>query len=100
MSPVEENTCDCIHFDEGDWVESRLNKDVFGIVVGEADFGRYYNVQLAGSLEIKPFHAVTLQHMAESDEEAGRGQLVDEDNIIDFTKERQLRKSTKTRGAA
>lgn len=97
------STCDCTSFEEGDWVECRLNHDVFGIVVGEADFGRYYHVQLAGSMETKTFFAVTLRHMDLQDDEPPAGVKntpADDDNVIDFTKERQLRNTTKTRGAA
>lgn len=90
--------CECVHFEEGDWVESRLNADIFGIVVGDADFGRYINVQLAGSLEIKQHFAVTLRHMDLQEDEPP---LADQDdNVVDFTKERELRNTTTTRGAA
>lgn len=101
MSDATENQCDCTCFDEGDWVESRLNTDVFGIVVGEGDFGRYYNVQLAGSMEIKPFYAVTLRHMAVQQDEPPLQAA--EDNVIrgvDFTKGRRLTPKSETEGVA
>jgi hypothetical protein len=63
MTSIHEDICDCRHFDEGDWVVCRLNGSVFGIVVGESEFGRFYNVQLVDTLEIKAFHGVTLRHM-------------------------------------
>ncbi|MBB4235089.1 hypothetical protein [Rhizobium esperanzae] len=101
---MEENHCDCIAFDEGDWVESKLNTDVFGIVVGGSDFGRHYHVQIAGSLEIRMMFAVTLRHMAvQGDEPPVGGKQkppAEADNVIDFTKERKLRKTTTTEGAA
>lgn len=65
MSTIDDNQCDCTYFDEGDWVESKLNTDIIGIVVSNSDFGRYVNVQLAGSLEVRPFFAVTLRHVAD-----------------------------------
>ncbi|MBX5010852.1 hypothetical protein HJB67_12895 [Rhizobium lentis] len=104
MSTVDDNHCDCTVFDEGDWVESKLNSNVFGIVVGEGDFGRYYNVQLAGSMEIKPFYAVTLRHMAVQQDEPPTPAKSEEkpSNVIavDFTKPRALKKSTITAGEA
>jgi len=98
------NHCDCTFFEEGDWVESRLNTDVFGIVVGESDFGRYYQVQMASTLEIKIFHGVTLRHMDVQDDEPPlrAADQIDESNVIkvDFTKHGALRPGTKTEGAA
>lgn len=100
MSTVD-NSCDCDCFSEGDWVECKLNTGVFGIVVGESDFGRFYTVQLAGSMEARVFFAVTLRHMARPATGDGGAKLpVDDDNVIDFTKERELRNTTTTRGAA
>lgn len=100
---MSDNACKCDVFNEGDWVECKLNSSVFGIVVGEADFGRYYHVMLAGSMETKTFFAVTLCHMDFGDDEPPAGVKTppqDDDNVIDFTKERELRKTTTTRGAA
>lgn len=99
MSDVD-NRCDCDCFDEGDWVECKLNPQIFGIVVSESDFGRYYHVQLAVSLEIKAFHAVTLRHVSGVGTNGGAKLPLEDDNVIDFTKERELRKTTTTRGAA
>jgi hypothetical protein len=103
MSAIDEGHCHCVHFDEGDWVESRLNPNVFGIVVGESEFGRYYHVQIASSMEIRVYHGVTLRHMDVQQDEpptAKKAPVVEDDNVIDFTKERKLRKTTTTRGAA
>ena len=104
MSGAMDMSCDCSCFDEGDWVESRLNPNIIGIVVGESDFGRFYNVQLAGSLTIQQFHGVTLRHSIEPDDlpPADSAPVADgpADNVIDFTKARDLRKNTTTRGAA
>ena len=100
---IDNDTCDCEYFSEGDWVESKLNSSVFGIVVGEADFGRYYHVQLAGTLEIKPFHAVTIRHMdVQQDEPPVAAKQPVDDNVIqvDFTKRRTMTRKTKTEGAA
>jgi len=90
---TDNNMCDCVVFLEGDWVESKLNDDIIGIVVGDSDFGRFVNVQLTCSLEIKPFYAVTLRHVYSEPEPS-------EGNVIDFTKAKALKKSTKTKGVA
>ncbi|RWX26623.1 hypothetical protein EHH54_34730 [Rhizobium leguminosarum] len=92
--------CECTFFDEGDWVESRLNPDIFGIVVSNSDFGRFVHVQLASTLEMRNFYAVTLQHMDEGDEPPLQAAEPKGADVIDFTKERALRKTTKTEGAA
>ncbi|TCR07221.1 hypothetical protein [Neorhizobium sp. JUb45] len=91
--------CDCETFDAGDWVECQLDTDLFGIVVGDADFGRIVSVQLAGSLEIRPFFAVTLRHVAPKEPPAVEN---DDTNVIhvDFTKPRALDANTTTEGAA
>lgn len=97
------NHCECDFFSEGDWVECKLNTDQFGIVVSSSDWGRFYNVQLAGSMEIKTFYGVTLRHINTQEDEPLTGKqaaVVDDDNVIDFTKERELRNTTTTRGAA
>lgn len=69
-------------FCEGDWVESRLNANVFGIVVGERDFGRVYLVMHAGSRLIEPMPAVTLRKMDVNDEFGGRDDLPS--NVVQF----------------
>jgi hypothetical protein len=91
--------CDCDEFHLGDWVECKLNTDLFGIVVGDADFGRYVNVQLAGSLGTMPFHAVTLRHIEPKTPPAAED---DDTNVVhvDFTKPRSLDATTTTEGAA
>jgi hypothetical protein len=98
-----ENSCDCEYFSEGDWVESKLNPNTFGIVVGESDFGRFYHVQLVGSLEIRQMHAVTLQHMDLPDDGpplAAKQPVADNVVQVDFTKKRRMRLDTTTEGAA
>lgn len=83
--------CDCIH--EGDWVESKLNTNVFGIVVGGS--GAHVHVQLSPSLMIHTFHVETLRRIDWEDDEyepGGREEPpVADDNVIDFTKARKLR---------
>ncbi|WP_457659553.1 hypothetical protein [Sinorhizobium medicae] len=95
-------SCFCDFFDRGDWVQSRLNSEVKGIVVGEADFGHVYLVQLAGSMETRPFANVTLRHMDEPEDEDGGKREPVADNVIkvDFTKPRTLRPGDDTEGAA
>lgn len=93
--------CECTFFDEGDWVESRLNSNVFGIVISNSDFGRLVHVQLAGSMKVEPFYAVTLRHMDEpSSPPSAQQDLPDNVIPVDFTKARKLREETKTEGAA
>ncbi|MBO9194371.1 hypothetical protein J5277_09660 [Rhizobium sp. 16-449-1b] len=95
--------CDCQFFEEGDLVECKLNTELFGIIISESDFGRYYQVQLFGSLEVKPFHWATLRHV----EQEGQPPLQhasdpDDTNVVrvDFTKGRELKPDTETEGAA
>lgn len=96
------DVCDCEFFDEGDWVESKLNPNVFGIVVGEHGFGQYYDVQIVETLEIKSFHGVTLKHMPEQDAPPPAAAIGDGDNVIkvDFTKGSRLTPGSDTKGAA
>lgn len=102
MSAKDNGICDCAYFEEGDWVESRLNSDIFGIVVGQNNFGQFYTVQLAGSLTVQQFSAVTLRHMDDFGDEPGGSKETpptEESNVINFTKARDLR-TAKTKGAA
>lgn len=98
---MQQRDCDCSFFEYGDWVEFRLNVDVFGIVIGADIHGLIYAVQLAGSGRVQNFHGVTLQHMEADDLPPGKEDPLP-DNIIpvDFTKAKELRANTKTRGAA
>ena len=92
--------CDCSYFDEGDWVECKLNTNLFGIVISQSDWGRFYTVQLAGSTETRVFHAATIRHIDEFEGDGGSAEPVpDGGNVIDFTRARDLRTS-KTKGAA
>lgn len=98
---MSEPVCECTFFDEGEWVESRLNPDLFGIVVSNSDFGRLVHVQLASTLEVRAFYAVTLQHCVDEDEPPAKAEDVP-DNVIrvDFTKGVVIDEDTKTEGAA
>lgn len=92
--------CECTFFEEGDWVECKLNTDQFGIIISESDFGRYYIVQLAGSMESKGFHWATIRHMDDPEEEMPPAVAEPEGgNVVNFTVARDLRNS-KTKGAA
>lgn len=96
------NRYDEAFFDYGQWVEFKLNHDVFGIVVGADIHGLIYAVQLAGSGVVQNFHGVTLQAM-EDDGEPLEDKAVDvpaTDNVVNFTKARELRRNTKTKGVA
>jgi hypothetical protein len=101
------------YYDYGDWVEFKLNTNVFGIVVGSDVMGLQYHVQLAGSGAIMPFFGATLAPIDPSELEPFDGESAAGDNgaaandnakktggeLIDFTKARDLRVA-KTRGAA
>lgn len=97
---MNDDICECKFFNEGDWVSSRLNHDVFGIVVSNSDFGRFVTVQLAVTLEFKQFYAVTLRHTDLSQEPPAA--TADDTNVVkvDFTKRRELNRDTPTGGAA
>lgn len=96
-----ENDDDFPFFAEGEWVECKLNTNLMGIVISSEDWGRIYTVQLAGSAKIQKFYAVTLRSVEFDGGDDGDGEEVIESdsNVIDFTKERDLR-TAKTRGAA
>ncbi|NZD50501.1 hypothetical protein [Rhizobium leguminosarum] len=97
MSDTE--ACDCIHF--GDVVEHKMNTSVFGIVIGLA--GSLIYIRVSPSLATLSFHEWELQHVEDDDvppPTAKKAPVAEDDNVIDFTKERKLRKTTTTRGAA
>ncbi|MGM4911478.1 hypothetical protein [Rhizobium sp. 768_B6_N1_8] len=90
--------CDCIGI--GDVVEHKMNTSVFGIVIGF--MGSIVLIRVSPSLEVLQFHEWELE-IVEDDElppPTAKKAPVDDDKVIDFTKERELRKTTKTRGAA
>lgn len=66
---VDESTCDCVFFDYGDAVQHKLNPDVWGIVIGDADFGRRYTVRLAPTLTVVEFHGVELELLGDEPSE-------------------------------
>jgi hypothetical protein len=92
--------CECTFFEEGEWVESRLNPNVMGIVVGNSNFGQLVLVQMAGSLEYKQFYAVTLRHMDSDTLPPAPADVADNVIPVDFTKGRVLTPDTTTEGAA
>lgn len=55
-------------FEYGDWVESRLNADVYGIVVGWDIWKNDYDVMLVRSLTVMRLPGATLIAMANGDE--------------------------------
>lgn len=80
--------CDCIH--EGDWVESKLNTNVFGIVVGST--GAHMHVQVSPSLATMTFHIDTLRRMECGDSytpPAAEQEPADNVIPVDFTKPRK-----------
>lgn len=88
-------------FDYGDWVEFKLNTNLFGIVVGFDAMCLKYDVQLSPSGAVVPFFGVTLRALESSDEfEPPVEDEADAGVVIDFTRAKALRAGTKTQGAA
>lgn len=95
--------CDC-HLDYGDFVEHRLNTDVFGIVVGR--MGSTLMVQVSPSLDVRAFEECTLRHAdneeydePEPDEPASIDGAGGAGNVIQFPGGR-LTADTPTKGVA
>lgn len=55
-------------FEYGDWVESRLNAEIYGIVVGWDIWKNDYDVMLVRSLKVARMPGATLAAMADGDE--------------------------------
>lgn len=85
-------------FDFGDVVEHRMNTNVFGVIIGFA--GSLVGLRVSPSLAVLWFHEWELRPM-EDDGEPVEGAVVDAaaDNVIDFTRARDLR-TAKTKGVA
>ena len=101
MANNNETRCpDCDCFDYGDIVEHKMNTDVFGVVVGF--MGSLVGVQVSPSLAVLWFQEFTLRHVDadEYHEPEGKEEPVASADIIDFTKARDLRANTKTKGVA
>lgn len=87
--------CDCIRI--GDVVEHKMNTNVFGIVIGFA--GSLVYVRASPSLATLAFHEWELRLM-DDDGEPEPDEPAEQDNVIDFTRAKELRANTKTKGAA
>lgn len=85
---------------EGAVVEHRMNTDVFGVVIGF--MGSLVGVRVSPSLAVMWFHEFELRAVEDDEFDGGAKEEppVAADNIIDFTRSRELRANTKTRGAA
>lgn len=84
-------------FERGDIVRLRLSPRISGQVVGEMDWGRRYLVRLYDSIDEEWFDAVELEFYPVPPIANAAALTAD---VIDFTKARELRAKTKTRGAA
>ncbi|PKA40415.1 hypothetical protein CWR43_27940 [Rhizobium sullae] len=98
---TDDDACDCVHFEFGDFVRSRQNPNLTGQIIGERNFGDEYMVRLADGASTIWWHAIEIEH----DPEAYPPQDAEQplpDNVIpvDFTKGRALRPDTTTEGAA
>jgi hypothetical protein len=89
--------CNCIEL--GDVVQHKMNTNVFGIVIGFS--GSLVLIRVSPTLEVLQFHEWELE-LTDDDVPPLTTVANDEPSadVIDFTKERQLRNTTKTRGAA
>lgn len=91
--------CDCITI--GDVVEHKMNTDVFGIVIGFS--GSLIYIRVSPSLAVLSFQEWELQICEDEELPPPKAEEPVDDNVIfgvDFTKGRQLRRTTKTEGAA
>lgn len=89
--------CNCIH--EGDVAEHIMNTDVFGVVIGF--MGSLVGLRVSPSLNVLWFHTFELRRIDGDDEYTPPAKAdVPEGNVIDFTKARDLRADTDTKGRA
>lgn len=88
--------CDCICI--GDVVEHKMNTSVFGIVIGIA--GSLIYIRTSPTLTVLFFHEWELRAIDDDDTPPGQQETPGGENVVDFTKERALRRDTKTEGAA
>lgn len=88
--------CDCIH--EGDVAEHIMNPDVFGVVIGF--MGSLVGLRVSPSLNVLWFHGFELRPVSDGEPEPEPDEPAEADNVIDFTRVKELRANTKTKGAA
>lgn len=81
----------------GDVVEHKMNTNVFGIVIGFA--GSVVYLRASPSLATLAFHEWELRPV-DDDGEPEPDEPAEADNVVDFTRAKELRANTKTRGAA
>lgn len=86
-------------FEKGDIVRLRVTPQIAGQVIGESDWGQRYLIRLNGSIEEVWFDDVELEFYPVPPT-ANAAAAAPESVIIDFTKAKELRANTKTRGAA
>lgn len=83
----------------GDVVEHRMNTDQFGVVIGF--MGSLVGIRLSPSLAVAWFHEWELRLVEdEGYEEPDEPSGAVADNVIDFTRARELRVNTPTKGVA
>lgn len=98
MQGDKQETCDCIS--EGDVVEHIMNTDVFGVVIGF--MGSLTAIRVSPSLTTMWFHGFELRAVQDDESNGdvvGKEAVPESENVIDFTKARDLR-TAKTKGAA
>lgn len=81
----------------GDVVEHKMNTNVFGIVIGFA--GSVVYLRVSPSLATLAFHEWELRLMYD-DGEPEPDEPDEADNVVNFTRAKELRANTKTKGAA
>lgn len=74
---------DCVGFDEGDFVVSIDTPALSGVVVGERDWGRQYDVRLRGTVTIVTFFAVELRLDDPDDADDGDGDEAEPDAAVE-----------------
>lgn len=87
-------------YERGDVVRLRVTPQIAGQVVGEMDWGRRYLVRLHGSIDEEWFDVVELEFYPVPPAAAAAAAVPEKGVVIDFTKAKELRANTKTRGAA
>lgn len=89
---------DCGAPQEGDVVEHIMNTNVFGVVIGF--MGSLVGIRTSPDLNLLWFHSWELRLVEDEEYHGDGGAEAESDNVIDFTKARELRRNTKTKGVA
>lgn len=86
-------------FNYGDWVQSRLNSTVMGIIIGGDTKGIIYQVQLSPTHVVVPMHRAILELVEDDDEYEPEPGSEDSAEITDNVVYPHFGGSKMTRGA-